>query len=349
MDGMIETQDVSRQNIDIRINNGNKEWVAKAHRIGSDGMLGFIRFDKLRGTLELTNFNAKLPRKALLLGASSKQNQDSMAGTHGEGFKVASLVMVRNGYQVRYESDKYYWKFKFGTRDRDKNQLYCRLTPMTDTKLTGLMSAECTRTARKQPRELKANIWEDVGVKIGNVYSSRTGGGKSIEFSVFEEWIKVAFALEHPQAVIKTNHGDLVLDKTFRGRMYLKGLYLGNSHTGKKLKFCYNLHAGTTTRDRGRLTNEKEEATVLANIWAEAIKNNEADALQEYTKMLRGADELLLADVNLASDRISPSTAKAIWELLESQDPEHQSFFYDQKTAARVRLFCCILSDSRES
>jgi hypothetical protein len=77
---------------------------AKAHRIGSDGMLGFIRFDKLRGTLELTNFNAKLPRKALLLGASSKQNQDSMAGTHGEGFKVASLVMVRNGYQVRYES-----------------------------------------------------------------------------------------------------------------------------------------------------------------------------------------------------------------------------------------------------
>jgi hypothetical protein len=61
MDGMIETQDVSRQNIDIRINNGNKEWVAKAHRIGSDGMLGFIRFDKLRGTLELTNFNAKLP------------------------------------------------------------------------------------------------------------------------------------------------------------------------------------------------------------------------------------------------------------------------------------------------
>jgi hypothetical protein len=256
---------------------------------------------------------------------------------------------VRNGYQVRYESDKYYWKFKFGTRDRDKNQLYCRLTPMTDTKLTGLMSAECTRTARKQPRELKANIWEDVGVKIGNVYSSRTGGGKSIEFSVFEEWIKVAFALEHPQAVIKTNHGDLVLDKTFRGRMYLKGLYLGNSHTGKKLKFCYNLHAGTTTRDRGRLTNEKEEATVLANIWAEAIKNNEADALQEYTKMLRGADELLLADVNLASDRISPSTAKAIWELLESQDPEHQSFFYDQKTAARVRLFCCILSDSRES
>jgi hypothetical protein len=111
MDGMVETQNVFRQNILIRINDGDKEYTATAHRMGSDELLGYMRFEKAKDTLELTNFKAKLPRKALGLGVSSKRNQESMAGTHGEGFKVAAVVMARKGYQVRYESAKYYWNF----------------------------------------------------------------------------------------------------------------------------------------------------------------------------------------------------------------------------------------------
>jgi hypothetical protein len=254
-----------------------------------------------------------------------------MAGTHGEGFKVAAVVMVRKGYQVRYESAKYYWNFQFG--GRDKSHMYCNLRPMTDTKLAALMVADSTRTAARRPRELKANIWEDVTVKVGKVYGST---GKAIDCATFRDWIKVSFALEHPQAAIKTSYGDLVMDKTFGGRMYLKGLYLGNSHTLKELKFCYNLYEGTTTRDRGRLTSEIEESKVLANIWAEAIRNKEAGAVQEYTKMLRGADEKPLADINLAQDGILPSTAKDIWDHLKREDPEGKTFFYDHKTAAKV-------------
>jgi hypothetical protein len=331
MDGMIETQHVSRQNIVIRVNDGDKEYVATAHCTGSDELLGYIRFEKTKGTLELTNFKATLPRKALGLGVSSKRNRGTTAGTHGEGFKVAALVMVRKGYQVRYESAKYYWNFQFG--GRDKSHLYCNLRPMTDTKLAALMAADGARAAAKKPRELKANIWEDVKVTIGKVHGS---AGKSIEHSIFRDWIKVSFALEHPPAVIKTTYGDLVMDTTFGGKMYLKGLYLGNSHTGKELKFCYNLYDGTTTRDRGRLTNEAEEARVLADIWAVAIRNKEAGAVQEYVKILRGADEKPLADVNLAQDKILPSTTKAIWDHLKSEDPESKTFFYDHKTAEKV-------------
>jgi len=312
---------------------GDKEYVATAHRTGSDELLGYIRFEKAKGTLELTNFKAKLPREALGLGVSSKRNQENMAGTHGEGFKVAAVVMVRKEYQVRYESAKYYWNFQFG--GRDKSHLYCNLRPMTDTKLAALMVADSARIAAKKPRELKANIWEDVTVKIGKVYGSK---GRAIDSSIFRDWIKVSFALEHPHAVIKTAYGDLVTDKAFGGRMYLKGLYLGNSHTTKELKFCYNLYDGTTTRDRGRLTDEAEEAKVLADIWAVAIRNKEAGAVQEYTKMLRGADEKPLADVNLAQDKILPCTAKAIWDHLKSEDPEGKIFFYDQKTAEKVCL-----------
>jgi hypothetical protein len=330
---MVETQNVLRQIILIRINDGDKEYTATAHRMGSDELLGYMRFEKAKGTLELTNFKAKLPRKALGLGVSSKRNQESMTGTHGEGFKVAAVVMVRKGYQVRYESAKYYWNFQFG--GRDKSHLYCNLRPMTDSKLAALMVADSARNAAKKPRELKANIWEDVTVKIGKVHGST---GKSIDPSVFRDWIKVSFALEHPQAFIKRAYGDLVLDKAFGGRMYLKGLCLGNSHTAKELKFCYNLCDGTTTRDRGRLTSEAEEARVLADIWAVAIRKKEAGAVQEYTKMLRGADEKPLADVNLAQDKILPCTAKAIWDHLKSENSEGKAFFYDHKTAEKVSL-----------
>jgi len=47
---MIETQNVLHQNILIRVNDGDKEYVATAHRTRSDELLGYIRFEKAKGT-----------------------------------------------------------------------------------------------------------------------------------------------------------------------------------------------------------------------------------------------------------------------------------------------------------
>jgi hypothetical protein len=134
-------------------------------------LLGFIRYSKKKGTVELTNFNAKLKREALDMGCTTKRRKSHLAGTHGEGFKVASLVMIRNGYQARFETSSYYWNFRFG--GNNQAQLYCYLRPISKAKLDHQMVAYKKSVDRGTARTLKANIWEDVSVKIGRVYNSK--------------------------------------------------------------------------------------------------------------------------------------------------------------------------------
>ncbi|KAH6663543.1 hypothetical protein B0J14DRAFT_449086, partial [Halenospora varia] len=62
------------------------------------------------------------------LGVTSKRKKSHLAGTHSESFKVASLVMVRYGYQVRYDASSHYWSLRLGRRDG--RHLYCHLTPI---------------------------------------------------------------------------------------------------------------------------------------------------------------------------------------------------------------------------
>lgn len=177
-------------NVNLSIHESSKEWVATARHARTDDLFGFIRHSKDKDSLELTNFKASLPRKALGMGVTSKRNNGALAGTHGEGIKVAALVMVRKRYQVRYESAKYYWSFSFG--GRDKRHLYCQLTPMKDSEIRKSMTANYSKTSSGNPRALTSNIWEDFTVKIGKVYGST---GRMIDFDTFLRWITVSFHL----------------------------------------------------------------------------------------------------------------------------------------------------------
>jgi hypothetical protein len=343
MDGMIENRRVAREDINININETDNDWVATAHRPVSGEMLGFIRFHKRKGMLELTNFNAQLTRKALDIGVSSKRAADGQAGTHGEGFKVASLVMVRKGFQVRYESAKYYWSFQFGARD--KRHLYCHLTPMSDHQITKRMLEESTRKMKGEERDLKGNIWEDVTVKIGKVYSSK---GSAIEFNKFQNWMQVSFALRQPSRLLKTANGDLVMDKDFGGRMYLKGLFLSRINGTRKLKFGYNFYQGDVNRDRQQMSDPWKQASTLALIWGECIRKGDHEALAEYTKMLREEDTNQWADVNLSSEYMTEDTAAAVWKTIMEGELSSTMFFYNKKTEAQVRGFLvqmfCVLT-----
>ena len=162
-------------------------------------MLGYIRFVEDKGTLELTNFGAQLSRKSLDLGATSKRDKTHLAGTHGEGFKVAALVMARHGYQVRFEASSYYWSFRFGGPG-DKH-LYCHLTPISETKIKKQMKANRAETSQGFPRDLKANNWEDVTVRIGRLYGPQWG--KRIEKQQFLSWVKVAIDLDQPPEFLR--------------------------------------------------------------------------------------------------------------------------------------------------
>lgn len=126
------------------------------------------------------------------------------------------------------------------------------------------------------------------------------------------------------------------MEPQFGGRVYLKGLYIGDSATAKGLKFGYNLAAGQVSRDRKRLTNGGEEASMLAKIWEEAILNVNQEAVTAYTKMLLEDDEKQWADVHMIKSRLTKSTATKIWEHLLSIHLGKNVFYYHQKSASEV-------------
>lgn len=313
----METQGVARAMIQTVTEDGKNDYTIKLQHRVNQQILGFIRFSKKRGEVQLTNYNARLTRKALGLGQSSKRKQGNLAGTHGEGFKVAALVLVRKQYQVRYESSSFYWTFQFG--GRGKNMLFCHLTTMKDTKLQKLKDEYSKRLAKDNSKNLKTNIWEDVTVRIGNVLGGTKG--RKVELETFLDWLTVAIDLDKPNRAIDTTHGSLLLDKRFFGKIYLKGLFLDTATSARNFKFGYNFSQGEINRDRQILANPEQEADMLAKIWEEAIQRSKGMA-KEYATMLQQESSKNWADVTLAKDRLSMHTTSAIWDHLRKKRPE---------------------------
>ena len=57
-------------------------------------------YNKDTQTITISNKKSKLTPKSLLLGESSKRGKDGLIGRHGEGYKVATVVLMRNGITV---------------------------------------------------------------------------------------------------------------------------------------------------------------------------------------------------------------------------------------------------------
>ena len=69
-------------------------YIAEACHPDTGELLSFVHYKEKDGMLELTNFKARLSRATLDQGVTSKREKDHLAGAHGEGFKIAALVMV---------------------------------------------------------------------------------------------------------------------------------------------------------------------------------------------------------------------------------------------------------------
>lgn len=278
-------------------------------------LLGYIRFNKRGGNVEVTNFKAKLERKHLDLGETSKWGRKNQAGCHGEGFKLAALVMLRNGHSFKFETNAFYWNFGLrGTRP----SLSCRLTQP---------SADILQRKRDEPRSQRgfsANILNDMCVKVGK---SRGDQGQRVSEEEFRNWMTVSLELDPPKSAefVRTKHGDLILDSQFQGRIYLRGLRVdGHGPDGREYRFGYNFHQGYINRDRERLTNRHEEAQILTRIWAEAIERW-GDRITDYYIELFDEEEER-SDILLASEYVSPETAETIFARLKYLNPG--DFFY---------------------
>lgn len=74
----------------------------------------YFGYNKDSKTLCIGNKNGRLTTNILLLGQSSKRDSSETIGQHGEGYKVATVVLLRNGKTVKVynRADKEVWTAK---------------------------------------------------------------------------------------------------------------------------------------------------------------------------------------------------------------------------------------------
>lgn len=64
----------------------------------------FFDYDSKGQIIRIGNRHSDLDIKTLLFGESTKRGKEEMIGSHGEGYKIATVVLLRNGKQVSFQN-----------------------------------------------------------------------------------------------------------------------------------------------------------------------------------------------------------------------------------------------------
>ncbi|KAJ0329324.1 hypothetical protein COL922a_012881 [Colletotrichum nupharicola] len=291
---------------------------------GQRELVGFIVHKAKTGTVEIANFNANISMDDLSIGGSTKRNNDKFAGVHGEGFKVAALVMVRSGIPVRIQSTSANWNFGFNGVNKDR--FYCKIskpnTRNVDSETASLTQQTMGGTLRS---DLGSYSSRDVTIQLSHPATSR-GYRNPITADEFRGWTTVSLDLSNPDPdkMIRTQHGDLVLDERFAGQIYSKGFKVSAPTLGSKsYRFCYNFATGKLGRDRERMTSHDKEAETLANIWETAVVDDHGNLVQRYVEVFSKD----CVDI-ISAEKASRVLARRIWTWLRTSQPG--GFYYSE-------------------
>jgi len=337
---------------DEKTSDRGTEIVYKVFRTGANDVkewLGYIRFhakgSDSAGTIDMTNRAATLQPRHLDLGGTTKAGDSHQAGAHGEGLKLALLVLMRGrqNHSVRCCSGGFNWRFDFTTRGR----LVCRLHRM---------SPQAIQRAEDQARRLSertllpfaAKPAGDVQFVVGESQKGRDERGNGLQRSgvtrrEFDDWTKAALFLcdnVEDGAIISTAHGDLLTDPGLRGNIYLKGLLLGESTparsasiTNRPLRFGYNFANGRTNRERQSVYGASEESAAILAIW-DGVLTAKPDMAAELSEMLNDPAPLPCADI-FGARNMCLETATVLRGYLTGQ-PFSGKWYYSGEDKAKV-------------
>jgi hypothetical protein len=313
----------------------------------SKKLLGFIKFSydtENYGICEFTNFQASLQRRHLGIGGTSKANDAKQVGQHGEGLKLAALVNRRHPHNHGFVvvSSGFRWIFGWNI---DK-KLHCRIQRIPRAELVQQKALATQDDENNLARTAKGRAWEDISVIIGEPRHCRSFTGEmqqssKIPLADFESWIATTLDICPPSDMIKTKHGDLILDPSHAGKVYLHGLLLpSGSKSGLPFRYAYNLLDVRTGRHRDTVTDATAEAHKIASIWSSAIRTEreagESNLRNQYIDLIQ--EEMHTAADVCGVCRIMPKAdAVLIWDTLKERADMYGEFYYCSSSDPQVR------------
>lgn len=176
-------------------------------------------YDEVNKELTVANRGCALDTASLLLGKTSKAGDNSTIGSHGEGYKVASVVLLRTGHTLKIFNG---YKQELWTSKVIKSRRY------------------------------GADI---VGFNIqGYSYGDDSlrfviGGITPDEYEEIQS--KNLWICEDVGKVLKSEVGSVLLNEKFSGQIFVKGLYV---KTIDDIQYGYNFEPSEVRLDRDRRT-----------------------------------------------------------------------------------------------
>ncbi|MDO4649908.1 MAG: hypothetical protein Q4B26_14810 [Eubacteriales bacterium] len=156
-----------------------------------------LEYDPEKELLKIGNKHSKLDIKTLLFGNTTKADNDEMIGNHGEGYKIATVVLLRNGKTVTFQN-------------------YCR--------------HEVWRPRLVRSRKYDGMMVPTFFVENNAIWMKAPEHSLIIEIGgiTAEEYEKIQAANLHLQEYEKseTRYGDILEDKRFVGKVFVGGLYI---------------------------------------------------------------------------------------------------------------------------
>lgn len=209
-------------------------------------------------TLYVSNEGISLSAKDLILGCSSKSDQDGMIGKYGEGFKLALVVLLRKGMNVYIDNNDKIWNPSF-------------------------------------------KLSEQFGTQVLNIEETDEGRGDGLTFVVspIDKQLYNSLLNYFPCInddfgnVVNCDNGQILLDKKFKGKMYVEGLYV---QTDDNFQYGYNFNSDVVELDRDRKAinyYELRALTAQSIVTAEECNKEIFDAITKSCVDVRDIEEVI--------------------------------------------------------
>lgn len=178
-----------------------------------------IDYSQKEKVLRLKNRKSVLKINTLLLGRSSKANNEDTVGQFGEGYKIAALVLNRLGktFTIYNNEKNEVWESRFKNSEKWLEKILCFYVSKRKTDNHGLC------------------------IEVGNVTQGE-----------FNDLYKVWLHLDDcDYSKAETKYGEIILDEAYAGEVYVNGLFVD---CNSDLKYGYNFKPKYIRLERDRKT-----------------------------------------------------------------------------------------------
>jgi hypothetical protein len=214
---------------------------------------GDLKVDYRNGTVRIENTGVRLPYEALLLGHSSKEGRDDLIGKFGEGLKLGLLALVRAGRKVKIRSGGEVW------------------TPAIER--SSKFDADVLVVDIQKGRADKNRV----RIEVLDVTKD--------EWTELRDRMLFLKTLTKDEAV-ETLSGDLLLGEHYKGRIYVKGIYV---QTDPSLNYGYNYRDASLDRDR-KMVDSWDKKWRNSRIWKLAASQR-PDLFDKFFALVENGEE----------------------------------------------------------